>query len=180
MFGSPKNRPRLTLNDTIKNYKAALPGLEKKMRYKIPKDINMKGIKKCDCGSKIGLTCARGINWIKLRFRTLKQIEEGVNKYYRLLKRGRITDKDKRQIDHDLHRTFPEIPFFRKENAGYWMLKNLLRAVTIWDTDTGYVQGMNFIAACFLWHADECYAFWLFVHLMEELEMRDIYQHGNF
>ena len=39
---------------------------------------------------------------------------------------------------------------------------------------------MNFIAACFLYHVDEVYAFWMFVHLLESLDMKDVYAHGKF
>mmetsp|Transcript_1014 Transcript_1014/g.1009 ORF Transcript_1014/g.1009 Transcript_1014/m.1009 type:complete len:83 (+) Transcript_1014:411-659(+) len=39
----------------------------------------------------------------------------------------------------------------------------------------GYVQGMNFIAGALLWHATEVDAFWLFVGLMENYEIRDTY-----
>ena len=38
---------------------------------------------------------------------------------------------------------------------------------------------MNFIAACFLYHTDEVYAFWLFVHLIETLGMNDVYKPGK-
>lgn len=167
------------MNDTIKNYKAVLPTITTKLKKRAPKDIDTSNIKKCKCGSKIGHTCTRAIDWLKKRFRTLQDIDYGIRKYYRMIDKGNLSEKDERQIDHDLHRTFPEVPFFRKENAGYWMLKNILQGIAIWDNDIGYVQGMNFIAACFLWHADECYAFWLFIHLMEELEMRDIFDEGK-
>jgi len=39
----------------------------------------------------------------------------------------------------------------------------------------GYVQGMNFIAASILYHAEEYLAFWLLVMIFEIFEMRDIY-----
>jgi hypothetical protein len=34
---------------------------------------------------------------------------------------------------------------------------------------------MNFIAAAILWHASEVDAFWIFVRMMEDYELRDIY-----
>ncbi len=42
----------------------------------------------------------------------------------------------------------------------------------------GYVQGMNFIAGSLLFHASEEIAFWLFVSLVEDYELRDIYLPG--
>ena len=43
----------------------------------------------------------------------------------------------------------------------------------------GYVQGMNFIAAALLYHAEEYIAFWLFILIFERFEMRDIYLPSN-
>ena len=36
---------------------------------------------------------------------------------------------------------------------------------------------MNFIVASLLYHCDEEIAFWIFVSLIEEYELRDIYEH---
>lgn len=38
------------------------------------------------------------------------------------------------------------------------------------------MQGMNFIVAQLLLHCSETFAFWLFVALIEDCEMRDIYE----
>jgi len=38
---------------------------------------------------------------------------------------------------------------------------------------------MNFIAGFFLYHSDEYIAFWLFIALIEEYELRNIYTPGN-
>lgn len=40
----------------------------------------------------------------------------------------------------------------------------------------GYVQGMNFIVGSILYHANEEIAFWIFVTLIEEFELHDIYE----
>ncbi len=37
---------------------------------------------------------------------------------------------------------------------------------------------MNFIVGSLLFHTNEVMAFWLFVSLIEDCEMRDIYVHG--
>jgi len=37
---------------------------------------------------------------------------------------------------------------------------------------------MNFIVASLIYHANEVMAFWLFVSLIEDCELRDIYMHG--
>ena len=44
--------------------------------------------------------------------------------------------------------------------------------------DMGYVQGMNFIVGSLLMHCSEEVTFWLFVALIEDYEMRDIYMPG--
>ncbi len=38
---------------------------------------------------------------------------------------------------------------------------------------------MNFIAGNFVYHAEEYIAFWLFVSVVEEFEMRDLYMPSN-
>jgi len=58
-------------------------------------------------------------------------------------------------------------------------LFRLLNNFAKYDRSIGYVQGMNFIAASLLYHSSEEVAFWLFVSLIEDYEMRDIYQTGT-
>jgi Rab-GTPase-TBC domain len=42
----------------------------------------------------------------------------------------------------------------------------------------GYVQGMNFIAASLLFHANEVCTFWLLIGLMDKFGMNDIFRQG--
>lgn len=56
------------------------------------------------------------------------------------------------------------------------MTIKLVRHFIIYLLD--YVQGMNFIVGSLLFHTNEVMAFWLFVSLIEDCEMRDIYVHG--
>jgi hypothetical protein len=51
----------------------------------------------------------------------------------------------------------------------------VLTAFANYDTQVDYVQGMNFVVAALLLHCSEVIAFWLFVALIEDFEMRDIY-----
>lgn len=37
---------------------------------------------------------------------------------------------------------------------------------------------MNFIVASIIYHANEVMSFWLFITLIEDCELRDIYTHG--
>lgn len=52
-----------------------------------------------------------------------------------------------KQIKNDLHRTFPDLNYFMRDSAGAQSLENILTAVSCYDPQVGYVQGMNFIAA---------------------------------
>jgi Rab-GTPase-TBC domain len=57
-------------------------------------------------------------------------------------------------------------------------MRRVLTAFANYDHQVDYVQGMNFIVGALLFHANEVMAFWLFVSLIEDCEMRDIYMHG--
>lgn len=50
-------------------------------------------------------------------------------------------------------------------------------AFSKYDKSIGYVQGMNFIVGCLLYHCSEEIAFWIFVTLIENFEMRDIFEY---
>ena len=80
-----------------------------------------------------------------------------------------------RQIELDLHRTYPDEAYFADNSPGYVSLRRVLMAFSKYDSNLGYVQGMNFIAGALLWHASEVDTFWLFVALMEDYELRESY-----
>lgn len=79
------------------------------------------------------------------------------------------------QIELDLNRTFPDEPYFSDSGPGQGALRRVLNTFAKYDPQLGYVQGMNFIVAALLWHANEADSFWLFVSLMEDYELRDNY-----
>ena len=54
-------------------------------------------------------------------------------------------------------------------------IKNVLRAFSNYEPNLKYYQGMNFIVGFFLFHCDEHIAFWLFVALIEEYDLRPIF-----
>jgi GTPase-activating protein len=69
--------------------------------------------------------------------------------YYRLLKeKGNLVSNFTKQIEKDLHRTFPEENFFKNPN-NFSVLKNILVAYSYRNPNVGYCQGMNFIAGRF-------------------------------
>jgi hypothetical protein len=83
------------------------------------------------------------------------------------------------QIKLDINRTFPNQAIFEtREGEGQQSLSRVLLAFSKYDNKIGYVQGMNFIVGSFLLHCSEEIAFWLFVSLIEDYQMRDIYMEG--
>lgn len=85
------------------------------------------------------------------------------------------------QIIKDIKRTYSSTKYFNKgvEEPGFKRLFRLLVALSGYkrtgDCKIGYVQGMNFIAASFLWHCNEESAYFLIVQLFDKLRMEDIY-----
>jgi len=51
----------------------------------------------------------------------------------------------------------------------------VLLAFSKYDNTIGYVQGMNHIVDVLMMHCSEEISFWLFVSLIEDYEMREIY-----
>ena len=80
------------------------------------------------------------------------------------------------QILKDIRRTYSSTKFFTDQsgNSGFGKLHRLLVALTDYKK-IGYVQGINFIAASFLWHCNEEFAYFLILRLFEKLRMEDIY-----
>ena len=79
-----------------------------------------------------------------------------------------------RQIKKDLNRTYPSTTLFKNDRI-LNKLKNVLRAFSNYDNSIKYFQGMNFIVGFFLYHCDEYIAFWLFVSLIEEYDLRSLF-----
>lgn len=72
---------------------------------------------------------------------------------------------------------FPDQTLSRVNTAkGSKSLSRVLLAFSKYDNTIGYVQGMNFIVGSLLMHCTEEITFWLFVSLIEDYQMRDIYQ----
>ena len=76
-------------------------------------------------------------------------------------------------IRKDLHRTFPNEPYFasmKHGNIGQDHLFNTLKAVSIYFPNIGYLQGMNFVMGFMLLlnGGDEVEAFWMFVTLARD------------
>lgn len=112
-----------------------------------------------------------------------KQYKEILSIDSKILELG---DENAKQIRRDLARTYPSSELF-KSDIGQNKMLNVLQAFSNYDREISkfiqpleYVQGMNFIVGFFLYHAEEYAAFWLFVTLIEEYEMRMVYEAGIF
>lgn len=85
------------------------------------------------------------------------------------------------QIVKDIKRTYSSTKYFNKQTSedGFNRLHRLLVALSGYrkngDSRISYVQGMNFIAASFLWHCNEESAYFLIVQMFDKLSMEDVY-----
>ena len=114
----------------------------------------------------------------------LQMLKDNNNKrskelYHNLL---RINDKlldingdNLRQIRKDTIRTYPSTITFNKKEKILNKLENVLKAFSNYDNTIKYCQGMNFIVGFFLFHCEEYIAFWLFVSLIEEYNLRNVF-----
>ncbi|CAG9322285.1 unnamed protein product [Blepharisma stoltei] len=124
--------------------------------------------------SRVSTSCNRATTWL-LKCNPPRNAEEI---YQELLESPLETQQYKdstKQIELDLARTYPDEQYFSENSKGQAALRRVLYAFSKYDHYLGYVQGMNFIVAALLWHSSEVDAFWLFIGLMEEYELRDIF-----
>ena len=75
----------------------------------------------------------------------------------------------RQQIEKDLTRTFEGEHTRVNSGVGKGWLKHILGAYSISNSDIGYCQSMNFLAACLLMYLDEEEAFWMLAVICEDL-----------
>ncbi|KAG0033528.1 hypothetical protein BGZ81_008227 [Podila clonocystis] len=81
-----------------------------------------------------------------------------------------------RIIQRDLARTFPQVDMFKEEGGkGQEMLRNILKAYSLYDPHVGYCQGLGFLVGPLLMNMGEKEAFCVFVRLMETYDMRTMF-----
>ena len=79
-------------------------------------------------------------------------------------------------IGKDVGRSFPNVELFReKDGEGQTMLRNVLKAFSLYDTAIGYCQGLGFVVGPLLMHMSEAEAFAILVRLMEHYDLRSCY-----
>ncbi|XP_008782915.1 growth hormone-regulated TBC protein 1-like [Phoenix dactylifera] len=87
---------------------------------------------------------------------------------------GKVTPAT-RQIDHDLPRTFPCHPWLDTPE-GQASLRRVLVAYSFRDSNVGYCQGLNYVAALLLLvMKTEEDAFWMLAVLLENVLVNDCY-----
>ena len=90
-----------------------------------------------------------------------------------------INGDNLRQIRKDTTRTYPSSITIIEKDKILHKLENVLKAFSNYDNTIKYCQGMNFIVGFFLFHCEEHIAFWLFVSLIEEYDLKLIFM-ANF
>lgn len=81
-----------------------------------------------------------------------------------------------KSIARDIPRTFPELEFFKDGGRGQQSLFNVIKAYSLHDREVGYCQGSAFIVGQLLLQMPEEEAFAVFVRLMENYRLRELYK----
>ena len=121
----------------------------------------------------------RGIAWINIA--GVSEYKKGKeNLYKNLLSNIKSIDfidkKEEDVIIRDLHRTFPKsIIFNAKLGEGQRNLFRILMCMGAGNKNTGYVQGMGFLAALFLLYMDEENAFWMLNIVFKKYGLEEVY-----
>ena len=131
----------------------------------------------------------------KLKSRTRKGIPDNLrsyvwqifaekNRYYQKDLFKKLDSKPVKEdletvIIKDLDRTYPNCQLFKdKYGNGQRKLYKVLANYSKYNTSTGYVQGMGFIAAVFLTYMDEESSFYMLHSLMKKYELEGFYLPG--
>ena len=82
-----------------------------------------------------------------------------------------------KQIIRDSTRTFPNHDMFQAPDSdGLESLRNLMHAYAVYDKEVGYCQGLGFVAGLLLMIMPEEEAFCVFVQILQENNIRDMYK----
>ena len=80
-------------------------------------------------------------------------------------------------IKIDVDRTFPDRALFQRGAGGQKRLFNTMKAYANYDIETGYCQGLHFVAGTFLMQLTEEEAFGVLVPFLYTHSIRDQYMH---
>ncbi|VDN58396.1 unnamed protein product [Dracunculus medinensis] len=112
----------------------------------------------------------RTIAWQLLSNATVSSIHDNYSEY---LRRSSPYEK---VILRDIPRTYPELEFFKENGRGQQSLFNVIKAYSVHDKEVGYCQGSAFIVGQLLLQMPEEEAFAVFIRLMEQFRLRDLYK----
>ena len=121
----------------------------------------------------------RGLAWIKIA--GIKEFKGGNENLYKYLvsriNNPNFIDKNEEEvIIRDLHRTFPKNMIFNtKLGEGQRALFRILICFSANNRNTGYVQGMGFLAAFFLSYMDEENSFWMLYIIFKKYKLEEVY-----
>uniref|UniRef100_A0A8U8BWM0 Uncharacterized protein n=1 Tax=Geospiza parvula TaxID=87175 RepID=A0A8U8BWM0_GEOPR len=89
----------------------------------------------------------------------------------------RMSSPCERLIRRDIARTYPEHDFFKgQDSLGQEVLFNVMKAYSLVDREVGYCQGSAFIVGLLLMQMPEEEAFSVFVRLMQEYRLRELFK----
>nr|CAD2158548.1 unnamed protein product [Meloidogyne enterolobii] len=108
--------------------------------------------------------------WQLLSGANVKLLHENYSEYLRL------SSPYEKAISRDIPRTFPKLDFFKDEGKGQQSLFNVMKAYSLHDREVGYCQGSSFIVGQLLLQMPEEEAFAVFVRLMENYRLRELYK----
>lgn len=108
---------------------------------------------------------------------------EEYNKLIEFFHNGKAIDTNSEnycQVVKDCDRTFQDQEYYHKGQKGYRHLKEILIQFIAHEKaqECGYVQGMNYIAATLLYHAQVDIVFCLFIKIMDQYDLVNNYKPG--
>ena len=106
------------------------------------------------------------------------QSYKSLNSAYFTYKSLPLSESNKTQIQKDIERTQPHVDSFKTPKY-LSMLKSILEVYSTFDSEVGYVQGMNILVSGLLYHIkDEEDTFWVFCKMMQECNLRKLFLQG--
>lgn len=114
-----------------------------------------------------------GVHWMLSAVADGLDLATLISTFRRLSARGRPQGAQGHTIDVDLPRTFPSDPMFADGGKKLAALRTVLYAISH-HVDSGYTQGMNFVAGHLLRHTSPELAFALLVHIVSQARLGSV------
>ena len=123
--------------------------------------------------------CYRGLAWVYfVNIKQFTDLKENRDLFRYLEENGQLDEETEKVILKDIDRTFPKNILFKdRYGNGQRKLYNVLRNYSIFNKNTGYVQGMGFITGLLLTYMTEEDTFWTLHCLMKNYNMESLFEH---